>query len=62
MVLEAQENGLLTGLAPELIDKGVAIMQYADDTVLCLSHDPAKAINLKLLLYLFELTSGLKIN
>jgi hypothetical protein len=62
MVLEAQENGLLTGLAPDLVDKGVAIMQYADDTVLCLAHDKDKAINLKLLLYLFELMSGLKIN
>jgi hypothetical protein len=62
MVLEAQENGLLTGLAPDLVDKGVAIMQYADDTVLCLAHDFDKAINLKLLLYLFELMSGLKIN
>jgi hypothetical protein len=62
MVLEAQANGLLTGLAPDLIDKGVAIMQYADDTVICISHDLEKALNLKLLLYIFELMSGLKIN
>jgi hypothetical protein len=48
-------------LAPDLVDKGVGILQYADDTVLCLSHDPEKAVNLKLLLYLFELMSGLKI-
>jgi hypothetical protein len=62
MVLEAQQNGLLVGLAHDLIDKGVAIMQYADDTILCISHDSEKALNLKLLLYLFELMSGLKIN
>jgi hypothetical protein len=62
MVLEAQQNDLLVGLAPDLIDKGVAIMQYADDTMLCISHDSEKALNLKLLLYLFELMSGLKIN
>jgi hypothetical protein len=37
-------------------------MQYADDTVLCISHDSENALNLKLLLYLFELMSGLKIN
>jgi hypothetical protein len=49
MVLEAQQNDLLVGLAPDLIEKGVAIMQYADDTVICISHDPEKAINLKLL-------------
>jgi hypothetical protein len=62
MVIEAQQNDLLVGLAPDLIDKGVAIIQYADDTVICISHDPEKAINLKSLLYLFELISGLKIN
>jgi hypothetical protein len=48
MVLQAQHNDLFEGLAPDLIDKGVAILQYADDTVLCLSHNPEKAVNLKL--------------
>jgi hypothetical protein len=62
MVLQAQHNDLFEGLAPDLIDKGVAILQYADDTVLCLSHNPEKAVNLKLLLFMFELMSGLKIN
>ena len=62
MVLEAQNNGLIVGLASDLIDKGIAILQYADDTVLCFEHDPDKAVNLKLLLYMFELMSGLKIN
>ena len=62
MILEAQKNGLFEGLASDLVDKGVAVLQYADDTVLCISHDPEKAINLKLLLYVFELMSGLKIN
>jgi hypothetical protein len=54
MVLEAQANGLLEGLAPDLIDKRVAIMQCADDTVICISHDLERALNLKLLLYVFE--------
>ena len=62
MVLQAQRNGLLCGLAPDLIENGVAILQYADDTVLCVSHDVDQAINLKLLLHMFELMSGLKIN
>ena len=62
MVVETQGNGRLVGLAPDLIDKGVAIMQYGDGTVLCISHDPAKALNLKLLLYMFEVMSGLKMN
>ena len=46
MVLQAQRNGLFTGLADDLIENGVAILQYADDTVLCIKHDPEKAINL----------------
>jgi hypothetical protein len=47
---------------PRLVNGGVGILQYADDTVLCISHDPEKAVNLKLLLTIFELMSGLKIN
>ena len=62
MVLRAQANGLFEGLASDLVENGIAILQYADDTVICISHDPEKAVNVKLLLYLFELMSGLKIN
>jgi hypothetical protein len=62
MVLRAQANEMLVGLAADIIPTGVAVLQYADDTVLCINHDPEKAINLKLLLYSFELMSGLKIN
>lgn len=62
MVLAAQKNNLIQGLAPDLVEHGVAILQYVDDTVICMSHDEDKTVNLKLLLYLFELMSGLKIN
>jgi hypothetical protein len=62
MILKAQSDDLFLGLAPKLIDKGVAILQYADDIVLCISHHHVKVINLKLLLYIFELMSGLEIN
>jgi hypothetical protein len=58
MVVKAQSNGLVVGLAPDLIENGVAIMQY---TVLCISHDFEKALNLKLLMYLFEFMYGLKL-
>ena len=44
------------------MDGGLSILQYADDTVLFLQHDLAKAANLKLLLITFEQVSGLKIN
>lgn len=42
--------------------KGVAVLQYADDTIICLKHSIEGARNLKLLLYMYELMAGLKIN
>jgi hypothetical protein len=36
MVVKSQQRDLITGLIDHLIDKGVAILQYADDTVMCL--------------------------
>jgi hypothetical protein len=46
MVQQAQHNGLFTGLAPDLVENGVVILQYIDYTVICLSHDPEKATNI----------------
>jgi hypothetical protein len=62
MIHLAQDNGLITGLADNMVQNGVAILQYADDTILLLQDDIQQAINLKLLLYIFESMSGLKIN
>jgi hypothetical protein len=62
LVLKAQSNGLVTGLISNLIPLGVVILQYVDDTILCLNHDFEKTRNMKLLLYLYEQMSGLKIN
>jgi hypothetical protein len=62
MACLAQQNHLVTGLIPHLIPRGVAILQYADDTIMCLKDDPLGARNVKILLYLFEQMSGLKIN
>jgi hypothetical protein len=62
MVNVAQENLLVTGLAGNLIDHGIAILQYADDTVMCIEDNMDKARNVKLMIYLFEQMSSLKIN
>jgi len=62
MVRKAQHSNLITGLADNLIPRGVAILQYADDTIICLKDDFEVARNMKLLLYLYEIMSGLKIN
>jgi hypothetical protein len=62
MVIRAQQNRLVAGLIDNLIPNGIAILQYADDTIVCLEHDMEKARNMKLLLYMFEQLSGMKIN
>jgi hypothetical protein len=62
MIGRAKENGQVGGLIPHLVDGGVSILQYADDTIIFMEHDLAKARNMKLVLCLFEQLSGLKIN
>jgi hypothetical protein len=62
MVFAAQSNDLVTGLVNNLIPKGIAILQYANDTIMCIQADKEKARNFKLFLYIYEQMSGLKIN
>jgi hypothetical protein len=62
MVLSAQHHGLIAGMIDHLIPNGVAMLQYADDTIICLENNVEKARNMKILLYMFEQMSGLKIN
>jgi hypothetical protein len=62
MVENAQEKKLFTGLISHIMPNGVAILQYADDTIVFLKHDVEGARNLKLLLYMYEMMAGLKIN
>ena len=45
-----------------MIDGGISILQYADDTILFLERDIAKAINMKLILCIFKQLYGLKVN
>ncbi|WVZ49478.1 hypothetical protein U9M48_000836 [Paspalum notatum var. saurae] len=52
----------IRGVIKHLVDDGLSILQYADDTVIFLDHDLEQAKNLKLLLCVFEQLSGLKIN
>ncbi|WVZ51703.1 hypothetical protein U9M48_002818, partial [Paspalum notatum var. saurae] len=58
----AKAQGLVGGIVPHLIDEGLSILQYADDTILFLEHDLEKACKMKLLLTTFEQVSGPKIN
>jgi hypothetical protein len=49
-----KEDGQVSGLNPHLIDGGVSILQYADDTIIFMEHYFEKALNMKLLLCIFE--------
>ena len=41
---------------------GVSILQYTDDAIIFTEHDLEKAVNMKLILFIFEQRYGLKIN
>jgi hypothetical protein len=62
LISRAKENGQINGLVPHLIEGGISILQYADDTILFMEHNLEQAANMKLLLCAFEKLSGLKIN
>jgi hypothetical protein len=54
LIRKAQTEGLVKGLVPHLMDGGVSILQYANDTILLLDADLENARNIKFILYLFE--------
>ena len=62
LINRAKEDGQVAGLISHLVDGAVSILQYADDTIIFLEHDLEKALNMKLILCIFEQLSGLKIN
>jgi hypothetical protein len=62
IIQRAKEDDQVDGLILHLVDGGVSILQYADDTIIFMENNLEKALNMKLILYLFEQLSGLKIN
>jgi hypothetical protein len=62
LIARAKEDVQIGSLVPHLVDGGISILHYADDTILFMEHNLEKAINMKLILYFFEQLSGLKIN
>ena len=63
LIARAKENQQFKGVVPRLVvDDGLSILQYADDTILFIENNLEQAKNLKLLLCAFEQFSGLKIN
>ena len=62
MIARAKQDGQISGLLPHLVDEGISILQYADDTIIFMDHKFDEARNMKLILTIFEQLSGLKIN
>lgn len=62
MVSRGKEEGQVRGAVPHLVEDGLSILQYTDDTIIFLDHDIEQAKNLKLLLCVFEQLSGHKIS
>ena len=62
LIERAKQGGQIAGVVPHLVDGGLSILQYADDTILFMEHDLDKARNLKFLLSAFEQMLCLKIN
>jgi hypothetical protein len=62
MIKRAKNDGLIEGVIPRLVDGGLSILKYADDTINFMEHDLEKAQNQKLILTAFEQLSSLKIN
>jgi hypothetical protein len=53
---------ILINRASELVEGGVVMLQYADDTIFLSEDDTESAINLKVILIIFGHMSSLKIN
>nr|ABA98098.1 hypothetical protein LOC_Os12g26660 [Oryza sativa Japonica Group] len=62
LIERAKGDGQIGGVIPHLVDDGLSILQYADDTLIFLDHDLEQAKNMKAILCVFEQLSGLKIN
>ena len=62
LIKRAKDDGQIRGVIPHLVEDGLSILQYADDTIIFMDHDLDQAKNMKLLLTVFEQLSGLKIN
>ena len=54
IINRAKDDGQIRGVIPNLLDDGLSILQYADDTIIFIDHDLEQAKNLKLLLCAFE--------
>jgi hypothetical protein len=62
LINRAKNGGQISGVILNIIDDGLSILQYADDTIFFIDHNFQQATNMKLLLADFKQLLGLKIN
>ncbi len=62
LMQRAKDQGRFKGVVPHLVDNGLSILKYANDTILLIDHYLDEARDLKLVLSAFEKLSCLKIN
>ena len=53
LIRRAKHDNQIKGVVPHVVDDGLSILQYADDTIIFLDHDIEQAKNMKLLLSVF---------
>jgi hypothetical protein len=54
LIKRAREEEQISEIILHLVDEGISILQYADDTIIFMDYDMDKAQNMKLLLCAFE--------
>jgi hypothetical protein len=62
IIERAKNDGQVGGLIPHLVEGGICILQYVRGYDYFLEHDLLKAVNMKLIICLFEELSGFQIN
>jgi hypothetical protein len=62
MFRKAKNSGLIKGLVPHIVTNGICILQYVDDTIMMFQGNLDMAINIKILLFLFQEMAKIKIN
>jgi hypothetical protein len=54
IISRVKEAEQIKGVVPHLVDEGLSVLQYADDTIIFMDNDLERAKNMKLLLCAFE--------
>ena len=62
LISRAKEADHIRGIVPHLVDEGLLVLRYVDDTIIFMDNELERAKNMKLLFCAFEQLSRLKIN